>query len=237
MLLISSRLTKYSYFVKISDPTLMLPEQLAQNITSMLLVDLKDLQLSHTSEQGKPTEYSKVALNGLGLKFQTLETVGSKWKVLQSSTVLQPVSFALELAKKSKAASGNPFLHVSCTLDNFVARISLKRFQASLAILQGFVSQTMASPAEDDDDQKDKQDQEQENAKARQVIEEGAVSADTTALIETKPKFVDMIAQFHIKHLNMCVLSDYEAELELFYIYFKVCKTKFCVLIFSGCDW
>ncbi len=82
-----NRLTKYSYFIKISYPTVMLPEQLAQNITSMLQVDLQDLQLSHTSEEGKPIEHSKISLNGLGLKFKTMETVGNKFKVLQSSTV------------------------------------------------------------------------------------------------------------------------------------------------------
>lgn len=115
----------------------MLPEQLSQNITSMLVVDVKDFQLSHTSEQGKPTEHTKIALNGLGLKFQIVEMVGNSYKVLQSSSVLQPASFALQMAKKTRSATGNPYLHVSCTLDDFVTRISLKRFQASLAIIQG----------------------------------------------------------------------------------------------------
>lgn len=89
-------------------------------------------------------------------------------------------------------------------------------FNVDLVI--GFLSRAVTQPSEEDDKKEDKD----ESAKPKPVVEESAVSADTTALIETKTKFVDMIAQFHIKHLNISVLSDYEAELELFYIYFKV---------------
>jgi hypothetical protein len=98
----------------------------------------------------------------------------------------------------------------------------------------------MTSSGEGDEtDGKEKSETSEATNRKSRVVEEGAVSPDTTALIEPKTKFVDMIAQFQVKHLNISVLSDYEAELELFYIYFKVSSDPNfpSTPTFSGCRW
>ncbi len=112
----------------------------------------------------------------------------------QSSRVLQSLDVLKPLTCEVNIYSRPNFVHIETIIDTFAGVISLQKYQTSIGIVQQYVEQFMKS-----------------------------LQSDPSSSIEpAKGPFVDKVIELSVRSVNLTIVSDYVAELELFYLYFKV---------------
>lgn len=128
---------------------------------------------------------------------------------VQSITVVYPVNLMTQLQVKTKAVSGLPYVHLQIDVDSFRAVFSMQKYQTTLRILQGYLS-AFINPTE-------------QTPQPTNVGEEGVA-------VKRKPSMLsDMVLEATVNHVNLAIVSDYVAELELFYIYMKKLNTNLVI--------
>ncbi len=120
----------------------------------------------------------------------------------QSSRVLQSLDVLKPLTCEVNIYSRPNFVHIETIIDTFAGVISLQKYQTSIGIVQQYVEQFMKS-----------------------------LQSDPNSSIEpaNKGPFVDKVIELSVRSVNLTIVSDYVAELELFYLYFKVCESMRCI--------
>jgi hypothetical protein len=111
-----------------------------------------------------------------------------------------------------KGPNGTPFMHLQCDIDLFAAIVSLKKYQTMIGIANNYLAKlfqtTQPLPELAGDDKAD-----------LELATSHAVITESTA---TPAPFVEKVLELNIKNVNLTVISDYMAELDLFYLHLTV---------------
>lgn len=126
---------------------------------------------------------------------------------LQTQELARPLTANIVIEMKPKGASGRPFMHVSCDIDMLAVMISIKRYQLLMGLINKYVLSFFKRARTDDT--------EAEYGAWLQANNNDGKSQKS----DTKSSGVDKVLEFRVKTVNITVISDYMAELELVYLH------------------
>jgi hypothetical protein len=169
--------------INITQPVVLLPEKLAESITSVLEVTVRAVQIGNTANK------TQITVQHATIRLKRIQTIDQSSRVLQSLDVLKPLTCEVNIYSRPN------FVHIETIIDTFAGVISLQKYQTSIGIVQQYVEQFMKSLQSD---------------------------PNSTTEPADKGPFVDKVIELSVRSVNLTIVSDYVAELELFYLYFKV---------------
>lgn len=169
--------------INITQPVVLLPEKLAESITSVLEVTVRAVQIGNTANK------TQIKMQHATIRLKRIQTIEQTSRVLQSLDVLKPLTCEVNIYSRPN------YVHIETIVDTFAGVISLQKYQTSIGIVQQYVEQFMKSLQSD---------------------------PNSTAEPTNKGPFVDKVIELSVRSVNLTIVSDYVAELELFYLYFKV---------------
>jgi hypothetical protein len=125
---------------------------------------------------------------------------------LQTQELARPINAKIDIEMKPVSASGRPFMHVSVDIDMLAAMISIKRYQLLVELVNNYVLSFFKRSRANDND-------------AGVAPEYSAFMGAMAGPEEQEEVHVDKLVEVNVKTVNLTVISDYMAELELVYLH------------------
>jgi hypothetical protein len=216
----------------------LLPDVINEKITSLIEVQADGLSISNDREDaadfiGKDLQRIDIVMLQMMMNLKTLETKHEVLNVIQTQEIIHPVTVRLLIQSKRRGANGIPYMHVQCDLDLFAAVISLKKYQTMVSIANSYIAKLFSSfsggapgssESVDDNTKSNQSSTSTPHNGSPLVLSSDSIApsvapAQEAQPVEQKASPVERVFELTIKNLNLSVISDYLAELDLFYIH------------------
>lgn len=206
---------------------MLLPDVINDKITSLIEVQADGLSISNDREDaaeyiGKDLQRVDIVMAQMMMNLKTLDTKHEVLNVIQTQEIILPVTLRLLMQSKREGANGIPYMHVQCDLDLFAAVISLKKYQTMVAIANSYISKLLANLTGANKPEATGPPQPVADGPNQLVLSSDSVAA--SVMTEPQPATErsvpsERVFELTIKNVNLSVISDYMAELDLFYIH------------------
>jgi hypothetical protein len=157
----------------------------------------------------KQQDHQQQNLSASTISQPAVRTLGAI--ALQTQELARPINAKIVIEIKPVGASGRPFMHVSCDIDMFAAMISIKRYQLLVSLVNDYIlsffKRTRINPNDDG-----------LSPEFSAFLGGSAPSAQQSNDI-AESTHMDKIIEVNVKTINLTVISDYMAELELVYLH------------------